>query len=213
MTPRALGLVGLLACTLGLAYSAWPEPRRPAPIPPYLSNADVLFVGDCQALGWTYDGRESWALFDGAQNLGLPSYRADHLAADAYRLTGSPVRVIVLQIGTADVSTASQPEEIAADILHAVEALHEVVPDAQVLVLELPGRRDPRQNYRTQAVNLLLRDGLNLSNIGDEWSLPYARWVPLDVEPGPDGAHLDAAGYAAIEEQIGALVHELRRVE
>lgn len=184
---------------------------RPAQLPRPMPDAEVLFVGDSAAWGWTYWGTPSFAELGGrTQNLGLPSYRAAHLLADAHRLAGSRADVVVVQLGAADVSGRAIPEDIATVMLQAVEAVHAAIPDATVLVLELVPRVTPEAAGRTVDVNLRLRDSLDLSVIGDEWSLPYARFVDLDVEPGPDGVHLDAEGYAALERQVGPLIHSLR---
>lgn len=196
--PPAM-LLGVLVAGL------MPPPHRPAPLPRPIPDADILFIGDSSTWGWTFWGSSSWASFPAAQNLGLPSYRASHLLADAHRLRGSDARVVVAHIGAADVSTGAEPEAIATDILHALEAVHEAMPDARILVLELVPRRDQVMGLRTDAVNMWLRDGLDPA-VWDEWTLDYATWVPLDVEPGADGVHLGASGYAELASVLAPMV-------
>lgn len=206
MTHRASLLASLTLLVAGFAWGQLHPGQRPAPLPRPMPDAEVLVLGDSAAWRWTYDNPAAFALLGPrAQNLGLPSYRASHLLADAHRLRGSDARVVV-HLGAADVSTGAEPEAIADDILHALEAVHEAMPHARILVLELVPRRDQVMGWRTDAVNMWLRDGLDLSVIGDSWSLPYARFVPLDVEPGADGVHLDAQGYAELASVLAPML-------
>lgn len=189
---------------LSMVAALWPEPKRPAPLPLPMPDAEFLLVGDCEAWGWTYWAPAEFAKFGPrVQNLGLPSYRADHLRDDAHRLRGSRASLVVVHIGAADVSTSASPQAIVADITAALEEVRLAVPQASVLVLELTPRSNQASRARTDAVNALLREELDYGRVWDRGHL-IGDFVELDYAHTDtlDGVHLTPSGYERLQSQL-----------
>lgn len=197
-------LIGYGLVMLGAILGDHAAHKRPALLPLPMADAEVLFVGDCQAWGWGYDGKDTWAKFrPKVQTLGLPSYQVGHLADDAYRLEGATAGVVVVQLGMADLSTGGSVSDIAEGYVEALEAVRAALPPlTRVLVLEIP---EPTTNLeraeKTRRLNNLLRYELDYPRVWDRGYL-IGEFVPMDVEPGADGVHLDARGYAQIRNEL-----------
>jgi lysophospholipase L1-like esterase len=118
-------------------------------------NPSVAFVGDSISFGYAYgEGAPVWAALMaplGAANYGVPGQTTQSLLYQLSlgQLNGIHPSVVVLNIGGNNLLEGDTPQATAEGVLADVDAIHQSLPQAQVLVLGvLPGKQSPDDSYR-----------------------------------------------------------------
>jgi lysophospholipase L1-like esterase len=184
-------------------------------------DVDLLFLGDSITQMW--NNNDVWQRFYGsrkAANFGLGGDGTQHLLwrISNGELAGITPKVVVLLIGTNNISTSSA-EEIAQGITAIVHVLRDRLPNAQVLLLGI-FPRDPQPSPgrdRIKAVNqriAKLEDGIHVRFLDIE----KAFLNPDDtISPAimPDYLHLSRRGYRiwadAMEPALWSMLDEPSR--
>jgi lysophospholipase L1-like esterase len=157
-------------------------------------NPTVVFLGD--SISWQYiwgTGAAVWSAYMaplGMDNYGVSGQTTQSLLYQLSlgQLTGiNPVEV-VLDIGGNNLLQGNSPQDTAAGVLADVAAIHQSLPQTQVLVLGiLPGFQNPTDSYRALAAqtNQLVSQML----AGD----PHASFLDLgSIFLQPDGTISDS---------------------
>lgn len=165
---------------------------------------DLLFIGDSLTEHWLDDGKEAWGSAFGKWkpgNFGLSGdttygvlWRIDHGALD-----GLHPRVVVLMIGTNDLSVGETAETTAANIEKVVRKIKQKLPDTTILLLGiLPRGRaaDPVRDSLVQVNSIIAK----LDNGKDVLFLDIGKQFLSDrnevtAEIMPDSLHLSSKGY------------------
>jgi lysophospholipase L1-like esterase len=183
-------------------------------------NPSIVFLGDSIAWGFASGaGAPLWSAFwapVGAADYGVLGQTTQSLLyqLDLGQLVGTHPAVAVLIIGTNNLLEGDSPQDTAAGIVADVDAIHQYVPAAQVIVLGLPpGAPNPTDPYRLAAgqTDALVSQML----AGDS----HATFV--DIAPGfeqPDGSinnftlffgiHPTTLGYLILTEDLAAPIVE-----
>lgn len=183
-------------------------------------DVDLLFLGDSITEHFQSGGKPVWNSEFSAwrtANFGI----AGDTTQGVYRrinegeLDGIHPKVVVLLIGTNNISTGTQPPEaIAADIKTVVRAIRQKLPQTKVLLLGIfPRGPDPdapvRQTIKEINARLSnLEDGtaVRFLDIGDKFLDDRGRISP-DVMP--DYLHLSEKGYRIWAECMRPLLRQL----
>jgi lysophospholipase L1-like esterase len=121
----------------------------------YKGNPTVVFVGD--SISWEYaygTGAVVWANFMaplGMADYGVPGQTTQSLLFQLSlgQLAGIHPSMVVLDIGGNNLLQGDTPQDTAAGVLADVIAIHQYLPQAQVVVLGvLPGKESPNDPYR-----------------------------------------------------------------
>ncbi|MGE4490461.1 MAG: sugar-binding domain-containing protein, partial [Kiritimatiellales bacterium] len=174
-----------------------------------LSKVELLFVGDSITQHWLADGRSLWKeSFGGAPyyalDLGVAGDRTEHVL---YRLQSagdggmgnldSPElkpKTIVLMIGTNNLFQ-HQPDQIIEGISAVLNRLHELEPQARIILCSvLPTKDNDRNRNRVIPVNRAIQ---SLENM--KWLDLYSAFTDENGEQRAeffkDGVHLNESGY------------------
>jgi beta-glucosidase len=185
----------------------------------------VVFLGDSITEGWEGAGRDVWAKSFAprhAVNFGIGGDRTQHvlwriqngnLEGLAHPAKGSPPKLAVIMIGTNNTGSDT-PAQIAEGIAAVVEATHERLPNAKILLLAVFPRsekatdpiRDTISRINTRAAKLTDKPYVTYLDIGDKFLAPDGT---LREEIMPDRLHLSAKGYQIWADAIDATVREL----
>ena len=173
----------------------------------------VLFIGDSITEWWLRYGRASWArsfIPLGAANDGVVGDTTSNVLAriDAGQLPATSPRVVVILIGTNNISLGQSPTEIAEGVRAVVEAVHARLAASRIVLLSvLP---------RDRAGSMARRDAAALdTELARIEGVRYVNLWPALLErtgqfrPGamrPDLLHPDAGGYAAMTGPILAAI-------
>jgi lysophospholipase L1-like esterase len=207
-----------LAVTLGppssavrpLPVSQWTKPWR---ITRYYElnraartshDVELLFLGDSLVQQWTVTGVRTWnEQFANrhAANFGLAGDRTEHLLwrIEHGNLDGLSPRVVVLMIGTNN-CLQNTAEEIADGVGAVVHELRRRLPEADVVIMSIPPRRDtPRYPLKAK----LAAADQRIRRLADGRKAHYVDLSErfLDehgsIRPGllVDGVHLSTRGY------------------
>jgi lysophospholipase L1-like esterase len=205
-----LGLLatGLPACAQG-PDTVVPQPREGAPANmhrDFLSRAkqggvDLLFLGDSITQGWHENA--VWKRFYGprkAANFGIGGDRTQHVLWRIRNgeLEGIEPKVVVLMIGTNNVSSASA-DEIALGVTTIVEELRQRLPKAKILLLGVfpRGEKPYSGREKLKAVNTkiaALDDGTHVKFLDISKSF-LNEDDTISREIMPDFLHLSTKGY------------------
>jgi lysophospholipase L1-like esterase len=166
---------------------------------------NLLFIGDSITQGWETAGAAPWQ-----KNYAPVSAANFGIAGDAWEnvlwrmthgeLKGIHARLIVLLIGTNNVSHGEEVSDIANGISQVVAAIRERCPNTKILLLGIfPRDHQPNTEYRRKIVDINTRisrltDGSKVFylDIGNAF-LDAEGHVPFDVMP--DELHLSPKGY------------------
>ena len=145
----------------------------------------------------------------GCLNAGVSGDRTDNLLRRLQNgnLAGPPPNVVVLLIGTNDLTYGRSPELTADGIRANLDELQQHFPDTRVLLLGLlPREASPTAPLRveTTKVNRLIRDcadGQHIfyADIGDVLLDGTGR---LTAAIAPDGLHFTARGYSLLASRL-----------
>lgn len=115
----------------------------------------IVFLGDSINFDYRYGmGAPVWSAFMdplGAASFGIPGQTTQSLLYQLSlgQLVGVNPLVVVLDIGGNNLLQGNTPEDTAAGVLADVIAIHQYLPQTQVLVLGvLPGMQSPTDPYR-----------------------------------------------------------------
>jgi beta-glucosidase len=182
----------------------------------------VLFLGDSITEGW---GRakdawqEHYGKYDPA-NFGIGGDRTQHVLwrIENGELDGIQPKVVVLMIGTNNMGYPA--EEIVKGDRKIVEAIHQKLPDAKLLLLGIFPRGADAKNEgiaatraKIKAINAELAkldDGKKTRylDIGDKF-LDAEGNIPADVMP--DALHPNAKGYGIWADAMQPLLEEMMK--
>jgi lysophospholipase L1-like esterase len=185
----------------------------------------VVFLGDSITEGWEREGKEVWEKTYAprhAVNMGIGGDRTQHvlwriqngnLEGLARPLKGSPPKLAVIMIGTNNTGSDSAAQ-IAEGISAVVDATHEKLPDAKILLLGVfPRSEKPTETVRTtlarintRAAKLTDKPWVTYLDIGDKFLSVDGT---LTAEIMPDRLHLSPKGYQIWADAIEPTVHEL----
>jgi lysophospholipase L1-like esterase len=120
-------------------------------------NPTVVWVGD--SIGWEYDYGTGapvwWSLM---APLGMVDYGVSGQTTQSLlyqlslgQLSGINPSVVVLDIGGNNLLQGNSPQQTAAGVLADVAAIHQDLPNAQIVLLAvLPGKQSPNDPYRSE---------------------------------------------------------------
>jgi lysophospholipase L1-like esterase len=173
----------------------------PADIPPIIAvtdylfatqpkgNPSVIFVGD--SISWEYaygSGAAVWSAFMAPLNMASYGVIGQTTQSLLYEFSlglsnGINPAVVVLEIGGNNLLQGDTPQATAAGIVADVVAIHQSLPQSQILVLGvLPGMQSPNAPYRLEGTQT---DQLAAQILA---GLPYATFVNVgSVFLQPDG--------------------------
>jgi lysophospholipase L1-like esterase len=192
-------------------------------------GVDVLFVGDSITAGWKGGGKDVWKEKFAASkpaNFGIGGDRTDHVLwriTEGKELDGIDPKVIVLMIGTNNISAKHTPEQIAGGVKAIVGEFRKQKPNAKVLLLGVfprGGKQVPKGDERVAADDLQpkikqindliakLDDGKHVKylDIGEKFKDEQGG---LSRKVMPDFLHLSAKGYEIWADAIVKPVEEL----
>jgi beta-glucosidase len=166
-------------------------------------NIDLLFIGDSITEYWLSDGKSVWdSEFSKwrTANFGISGDTTYGVRARLdEELVGISPKVIVLLIGTNDLSHGETPERIAANTEEIVKTIKRRLPATKILVLGILPRGQARDGVRAAIakVNELtskLDNGRDVKflDIGNSF-VDKTGEVPLEIMP--DLLHLSNKGY------------------
>gem|GEM_PF-866889 len=188
---------------------------------------DLVLLGDSITQSWGGPKRSVWGPGAAAReeffgsyrhaNFGISGDRTEHLLwrIDHGNFDKIAPRVIVVMIGTNNLSVGHSPEQIAAGIGAVIDRLNAKTPRSQiVLVGVLPRGKTADDPFRkkVRALNALLgpfseNDRVTFADMSDLF-LEEDRTARADLFGG-DFLHLRAAGYSAWAAALGPIVDSL----
>jgi lysophospholipase L1-like esterase len=172
-----------------------------APVP---ANPDIVFLGDSQCRNWLDTGRSVWDENWAPRNAAVLAMCGDGTQHVLWRLEHGQFpdikpKLLVLQVGTNNLSFGNSPEQIVDGIGKIVRTLKERHPQARVLVMGIfPRHPVPhRIRKRVQSVNAGVEAhssdwGIKTLNIERELVGPEGE---LSLEVSADSLHLSEKGY------------------
>ena len=197
-------------------FSAWLATGETASRALPHEHPRVLFVGDSITQWWQLFGRASWNRSFaplGAADDGVVGDTTSNVLARIYagQLPRTSPRVIVLMIGTNNLSLGQSPAEIVRGAETVMASLHARLPKSRMVVLGVLPRgtaSDPMRASVTE-INRLLRRDLGVSwasyvDVGTQLLEPDGRFRPGSMLP--DLTHPSATGYALMSGPILAAV-------
>ena len=167
------------------------------------SHAQIVLLGDSITEGWEGAPEQLQALVGlrSAANLGVGGDRTQHVL---WRLEQAPLsaikpKVIVLMIGTNNMYDDSA-NDIIAGIHAVVELLSAQCPNAEILVLDIPPRGEPKDSAREKITQINIGLTLGMWPTHARFVRVSGQFVKPDatIDPSimPDLLHLSQKGYA-----------------
>jgi lysophospholipase L1-like esterase len=178
-------------------------------------HPDLLFDGDSITNRWEDSGAQAWAQYaKRAANFGIEGDRVENdlWRLDNGQLDGLDPKLVVLLIGTNNVSGGFTPEQIADGIKVLVAEYEKRCPHAHIVLMAIFPRgeaaTDPMR-LKVAAVNDLIKsldDGNRVSfvDIGPKLLQTDGKFTPGVV--GGDFLHPQAGGYVIWSEALQPLV-------
>lgn len=182
-------------------------------------NIDVLFFGDSITKGWVRDGLDVWkARFVPmkAENFGISGDCTQHVLwrIQNGELENIQPKVVVLLIGTNNISSHDTPEDIAKAVGAIVGEIRHRSPKTRILLLGILTRRELATHPDREIVranNRLLsqlQDGDHVVylDLGDKLLQPDGN---MSVEISKDFVHLTPKGYEIFADAIQPTIQSL----
>jgi len=182
-------------------------------------NIDVLFFGDSITKGWVRDGLDVWkARFVPmkAENFGISGDCTQHVLwrIQNGELENIQPKVVVLLIGTNNISSHDTPEDIAQAVGAIVGEIRNRSPKTRILLLGILPRRELATHPDREIVranNRLLsqlQDGDHVVylDLGDKLLQPDGN---MSVEISKDFVHLTPKGYEIFADAIQPTIQSL----
>jgi beta-glucosidase len=186
------------------------------------SRPDLLFVGDSITANWNAaEGAGVWTGVYAARNAAQAGVFGDETQGLLWRLEHTALanlnpKLVVLLIGTNNLTEGDSPADVAAGIQAVVQTLRQNYPNAKILLMGVLPRGasadDPLREAAAATNQLIvgLADGQHVDYV-DLW--PSLLYPDGAVQPGvmlPGLIHLDTIGYqkwaAAIEPLVRATI-------
>ncbi len=180
-------------------------------------HANLLFLGDSITARWLTVGRASWNRYfapTGAYDFGISGDATQNLL---WRIThgelnGMQSRVIVLMIGTNNLSTSTAGPIVNA-ISSITQVIHTYLPNSKILLLGILPRGGPQDTDLRAEIAAINSQLFKLSS----HSLRFVDVGGLFVNPDgtpradllPDTLHLSASGYRVLARAISPVVSQL----
>lgn len=169
----------------------------------------IVFLGDSITYNWSKEGEEVWKSFFGekrrAVNFGIRGdrtqhilWRIDHGNLDFH--ASSAPNLVVLMIGTNNLTDGNAPDEVAKGVKCIVEKIKEKLPKTKILILSLlPRNRSGEKSFKSKiyVTNSYLahmentKKGIYYLDISKE----FLHENELSKEYSEDGLHLNSSGY------------------
>ena len=181
----------------------------------------VLFVGDSITKCWSREGSDVWSARFAplhAANFGISGDATEHVL---WRLQNGELenihpKVIVLLIGTNNITEGDSPADIAQAVGAIVGEMRQRLPDARILLLGVLPRRElanHRDRETIRAINSLLSrlhdgDHVTYLDFGDKLLQPDGS---MTKELTKDFTHLTPKGYEIFAGAIQPAVEALLR--
>lgn len=178
-------------------------------------DVDVLFLGDSITAGWNKDvWKERYEPLKAA-NFGIGGDRTQNVLwrIQNGELEGISPKVVVLMIGTNNLSS-NTPPEIAEGITAIVKDIRQRKPETKILLLGVfPRAKDAGNGARPKIAEInqmisKLDDGAKVFylDIGDKFLEPDGS---ISSETMPDFLHLSPAGYKTWADAMDSRLQEL----
>jgi len=183
-------------------------------------HSDVVFLGDSITQGWEDTGEQIWdseiAPYR-ASNFGFSGDRTDHVLwrLQNGEIFGMKPKVVVVMIGTNNLTFGENPEQTAAGVRTVVQRLQEGLPTSKILLLGIfPRGEKPDDAYRQRVAqtNELLKGSADGKVVvySDISSAFISSDGTLATTLFPDGLHPSEDGYRiwahTIEPELNALL-------
>ena len=179
----------------------------------------VVFIGDSITDGWRGGGKQVWDKHFGKYNplnLGIGGDRTEHVLwrIDHGELDGLNPKAVVMMIGTNNIG--SPAEDIIAGVKCDVNAVHEKLPNAKILLLGIFPRtmaaNDPVR-AKIKGINEALskldgKDNVKYQDIGEKFLEPDGT-LPKSIMP--DALHPNQKGYEIWADAIDPTLEELTK--
>ncbi len=182
-------------------------------------DVDLVFIGDSITQDWEGNGQAVWKKFYGNRkpmNLGISGDRTEHVLwrLDNGNIDGINPKLVVMMIGTNNISAGNTAEDIAAGIETIVQLLHKKLPETKILVLGIfPRDETPNQNReKIAAINKQIKAladnrSIDYLDIGSKFLRDDGK---LSKDIMPDFLHLSPTGYEiwaeAIEPNVAKII-------
>ena len=177
----------------------------------------VVFIGDSITDGWRGGGKKVWDEHFGKYNplnLGIGGDRTEHVLwrLQHGELDGLEPKAVVVMIGTNNIGSSSN--DIIAGIKADLNAIHEKVPSAKILLLGVfPRGKSPADmaRDRIKVVNFAIEkldghDNIKFLDIGEKFLEPDGTLPP---EIMPDALHPNEKGYGIWADAIQPALDEM----
>lgn len=182
-------------------------------------RADVAFLGDSITQGWEESGELIWdteiAPFKAA-NFGFSGDRTDHVQwrLQNGELIGMHPKLVVVMIGTNNLSMGGTPEQTATSVCDIVKYLTTNLPKSKVLLLAIfPRGVMPSNPYRERVsqANEIIK------SCADGRRVQYLDLAPAFLSPDgtlsadtfPDSLHPNVAGYKIWSDAIRPTIKKM----
>jgi beta-glucosidase len=185
-----------------------------------IRNPDLVFVGDSITEGWDPGLFQHFFGAYTALNLGVSS---DQTQSTMWRLGQGEwknlrPRVIVVLIGTNNLTQNSQPPDVATGIGQLVQLLLRLSPESRILLVGLLPRgqfASEEQRHVVERVNDRIRQCADGSRIDylDTWPVILDHNGTMSFEISPDTLHLSPVGYALFGSVLKPAVARLMKAQ
>jgi beta-glucosidase len=182
------------------------------------NNIDLLFLGDSITQIWERAGAEVWKQHYSslnAANFGIGGDRTQNVIwrIENGELDGISPKVVVLLIGTNNVPTAHDAQQITAGISKIVQMIRTKLPETKVLLMALYPRSGEANMEKINQINSAL------ARLEDTKMIRFlninSKLVDADGNVNrellPDGLHLNEAGYKIWAESMKPLLEEMMK--
>lgn len=184
-------------------------------------NIAVLFIGDSITRCWSREGREVWAAHYAqkqAANFGISGDCTEHVLwrLQHGELENSKPKVVVLLIGTNNLTQNDSPADIAQAITAIIEEIRQRSPDSCILLVGVLPRRQDANHHDRESIREInrrlapLHDGKHVTylDVGGKLLQPDGS---LSKEVTKDFTHLTSRGYEIFAEAINPTLEALLR--
>jgi lysophospholipase L1-like esterase len=184
-------------------------------------NIAVLFMGDSITRSWSREGHEVWAAHYAQKqvaNFGISGDCTEHVLwrVQNGELENIKPKVVVLLIGTNNLTQNDSPADIARAITAIIEEIRQRSPDTCILLVGVLPRRQAADHHDRESIREInrrlapLHDGKHVMylDVGGKLLQPDGS---LSKEVAIDFTHLTSRGYEIFAEAINPTLEALLR--
>lgn len=182
----------------------------------------IMFLGDSLQRNWLDTGKAVWREYWEGRGAAVLAVGGDTTGHVLWRIEQGQMppeikpRVVVVQIGTNNISKGQEGAELAAGVGAVVKAVRAKLPEARVLVMGIFPRHPTPHRIREK----VKRTNAALAAKAAEWGVTFVdiggqfldAQGNLPKETSPDALHLSEQGYRvwakAVVEQVDRLAAE-----